>query len=113
MRTLNLRDPNPFYAPASDECWVSLAKEIMNSYALKYMYQVPVNAFTQDEYDRLDKKTYAPQRRSILRNIKNGPLRNVVDMKSIYAGLESKRLQYKKSMNIKWTDTIQENPDNL
>lgn len=113
MRTLNLKDPNPFYAPASDECWVILAKEIMASYACKYMCLLPTTAFSQTEYDKLNKQTYSPMRRHVLKNIKNGPLRNVVDMTSVYSGLERRRMEYKKSLNISWRDNFQEDLDTL
>lgn len=113
MRTLYLEDKNKFYAPASDECWVLLAKEIMASYAMSYVNQIVCTAFTQAEYDLLDQKKYAPQRRSILRKIKHGPLRNVVDLKSIYAGLEKKRKENLKIMGVRWRDSYVENLDRL
>ena len=105
MRTLYLKDKNTFYAPAADECWVVLAKEIMASYSLKYEYQTPTTAFTQEEYNILNDRTYAPIRKSILRSIKNGPLRNVVDMKAVYAGLEKRRRENMKKLGVKWEDT--------
>lgn len=113
MRTINLKDNNPFYAPAGDDCWVVLAQEIMNCYALRYMYQIPMNAYTQEEYDMLDRKNYAPQRRSILKCIKNGPLRNIVDIHAIYCGLEQRRLEHKRKMNINWIDNYKEDIDTL
>lgn len=113
MRTLYLEDKNTFYAPACDECWILLAKEIMASYATSYVNQIVCTAFTQSEYELLDQKKCAPQRRSILRRIKYGPLRNAVDMKSIYAGLEQKRKDNLKKMGIRWKDSYVENLDRL
>ena len=51
MRTLNLTDSNTFYAPAYDDCWVLLAKEIMNSYSYSYANQICTSAFSQLDYD--------------------------------------------------------------
>lgn len=106
MRTLGIRvKENPFYVPYEDECWIILAQEIMNSYATKYAYQSPTTAFTQEEYDRLNTKTFAPIRMSILRRVKTGPLRNVVDMTAVYAAFEQRRREYLNSMGIFWRDT--------
>ena len=113
MRTLNLTDTNPFYAPAGDECWVLLAKEIMSSYARTYSNQIVVNAFSQAEYDLLDKQKYAPQRRSILRKVKYGPLRSVVDMHAIYSAFEQQRRYNMQSWGIKWRDSYDENIEKL
>lgn len=105
MRTLGIHvKENRFYAPYDDECWVVLAKEIMASYADKYSYQLPTTAFTQEEYSRLDRKTYLPIRQRILRSVERGPLRNVADMKAIYHAFEKRRLEYKKSMGIRWQE---------
>ena len=76
---------NPFYASYDDECWIVLAREIMTSYADKYAYQVPTDAFTQEEYSKKDIKTYLPVRKSILRNVMNGPLRSITDINAVYS----------------------------
>ena len=113
MRTLNLTDSNTFYAPASDECWVILAKEIMSSYALSYTHQICTTAFSQFDYDRIDKQKFAPQRKSILRRIKYGPLRNVVDMPSVFYAFEQQRKANLKSWGIKWEDKYTEDVESL
>ena len=113
MRTLILTDENTFYAPASDDCWVILAKEIMSSYAQSYIIQFPTTAYTQAEYDRLNEQKYALQRKSILKRIKHGPLRNAVDLKSVYCGLELKRLHNLRTWGIKWQDHDTIDIDNL
>lgn len=113
MRTLNLTDTNTFYAPACDECWVVLAKEIMSSYSSSYANQICTSAFTQADYDRIDKQRYAPQRRSILRRVKYGPLRNVVDMSSVYRAFEQQRRHNLKSWGVTWEDTGFEDLDHL
>lgn len=95
---------NPYYAPYSDECWISLSKELVNSCAAKYSCQFPTTALSQEEYDKLDKDTYLPIRQSILRNVMNGPLKNVADPPSIYRALEKRRLAYKKSLGICWKE---------
>ena len=59
---------------------------------------------SQEEYDKLDKNTYLPIRQSILRNLMNGPLKNVADLPSIYRALEQRRLAYKKSLGICWKE---------
>ena len=100
MRTLNLTDKNTFYAPASDECWVILAKEIMSSYTLSYIHQFPTSARTQAEYDQLDKQKHVPQRKSILRRLKTGPLRSVIDINASYSALEHLRIEQKKSWGV-------------
>lgn len=97
-------DDNPFYCRYDDECWVALAKEIIAYSAMKYSYQIPTTASTQEEYLNLDKKTYLPIRKSILRNVMNGPLRNVANAESVYRAFEKRRLEYKKSMRIPWED---------
>ena len=111
MRVLGVQvEENPFYAAYDDECWMTLASAIMESYADKYAYQIPVTAFSQAEYSKLDKSTYLPIRQHVLRNIKNGPLRNVVNMCAIYDALEQRRIAYKQSMGVIWQDNEYENP---
>lgn len=106
MRLLGVKvEENPHYCSYDDECWIRLAQEIMNSYAIKYSYQLPTTALSQEEYNRLDLKTFLPIRKSILRNIMNGPLRNIASAEAIYSGLEKKRLAYKKSMGIIWEES--------
>lgn len=104
MRTLYLKDTNTFYAPAEDECWVILAKAIMDGYAMSYANKIPMSARSQAEYDEIDRRSCAPVRRSILRNIKRGPLGNAVDLAAVYYGLEQKRIENKLSLGIKWKD---------
>lgn len=113
MRTLYLKDPNPFYAPAGDECWVILAKEIMSSYALSYSNQVITSAFSQVEYEKLDKQRCVPQRRSILKRVKYGPLRSVVDMPAVYSAFEKQRKENLRSWGVRWKDTYSEDLDSL
>ena len=105
MRTLSLMDKNTAYSPASDECWVLLAKEIMSDYAVSYINKFPLYASSQAEYDALEKKSFAPVRRSIIRNIKNGPLRNAVDISAVYSALERERLENKCAFGIRWKET--------
>ena len=70
MRLLGVKvEENPYYCSYDDECWVTLAKEIMTSYADRYAYQIPTTAYSQEEYSKLDRKTYLPIRKSILRNV--------------------------------------------
>lgn len=95
---------NEFYAPYTEECWINLAQNIMEVYATKYMCASPTTAFSQAEYDQLNEHTYAPVRRSILRQIKHGPLKNAIDMYGVYNGLERARLEYKNSRHIRWVD---------
>lgn len=105
MRTLGINvKENVFYAPYEDECWIVLAQEIMDSYAKSYSYQSPVTAFSQEEYDRLNHKTFAPIRKSILKKVKTGPLRNVVDMTAVYDAFEQKRRDRLKEMDVYWID---------
>lgn len=99
---------NPFYCPYDNECWVLLAKEIMSVYSDKYSYQIPINALSQAEYDTLDRKTYAPIRRSILKNIKYGPIGNAVNITSAYSALESLRKEAKARMGVSWRDNYYE-----
>ena len=106
MRLLGVKvEENPCYCSYDDECWVILAKEIMTSYAEKYACQIPTSAYTQEEYSKLDKRTYLPIRKSILRNVMNGPLRSVADIYAVYSGFEQRRLAYKHSMGITWEDS--------
>lgn len=97
-------DDNPFYCRYDDECWVVLAKEIIAYSAMKYSYQIPTTASSQEEYLILDRKTYLPIRKSILRSVMNGPLRNIANIESVYSAFEKRRLAYKKSMNIIWEE---------
>jgi len=113
MRTLNLTDNNTFYAPAYDDCWVLLAKEIMNSYSSSYANQICTSAFSQLDYDKIDQKKYAPQRRSILRRVKHGPLRNIIDIDTIYYAFEQERKANLKRWGIRWVDQYDENLNNL
>ena len=95
---------NPFYCSYADECWIVLARAIMSSYSDKYAYQIPTTAFSQEEYYHQDRKLFLPVRKSILRNVMNGPLRSIVDIHAVYSGFEQKRLAYKRSMMITWKD---------
>ena len=97
-------DENPFYCSYDDDCWVVLAQEIMASYAQSYACLIPTTAMSQEEYNRLDAKSYAPIRRGILNKVQNGPLGNVVSMPAIYDAFEQKRRAYKKSMGVIWKD---------
>ena len=113
MIILNLEDKNTFYAPASDECWVILAKEIMSSYTLSYIHQFPTDARSQMEYDKLDRQKHIPQRKSILRRLKTGPLRSAIDINASYSALEHLRIEQKKSWGVYWKDNNSINVDDL
>lgn len=113
MKAMYLTDKDTRYAPAEDECWMNLAKAIMISYGVAYSTKSPLSARSQAEYDAVDRISCAPVRKSILRNIKNGPLRNAVDIHAVYSALEQKRLDYKESLGIKWKDTYDEDLENL
>lgn len=77
----------------------------MASYADRYAYQIPTNAVTQEEYNLLDRKKFYPIRKSILRNVMDGPLRSIADINAIHTGFEQRRLDYKRSMGITWEDS--------
>jgi hypothetical protein len=96
---------NPFYAPYDDECWMRLALIMMSDYAESYSHLIPTTAMSQEEYLKLDAKSYAPARKSILRKVQTGPLGNVIGIKAIHDGFEKRRLAYKKSMRIPWADS--------
>ena len=108
IRGINIKE-NPLYVSYDDECWVLLAKEIMRSYSRKYSYQIPTTATSQLEYDELDRRTYLPIRKSIIRNVMQGPLKNVVDIPSIYRAFEEQRISYKESLGILWKDREYDN----
>ena len=76
----------------------------MSSYATCYSYQLPTTALSQEEYEKLDTKTYLPIRQSILRNVMRGPLKNITDMPAVYRAFEQRRLAYKKSLGIPWKE---------
>ena len=73
MQTLSLTDKDTFYAPASDECWVILAKEIMASYTLSYINQVVYNAYSQSEYDKIDNHKYKDEFKTSIELMKAKP----------------------------------------
>lgn len=104
---VNIKE-NTFYCSYADDCWVVLAKAIMEEYSDKYTFQIPLSAISQAEYDRLDSKSFAPTRKSILKHIKNGPIRNAVNITSAYNALESLRKENKIKMGIKWRDNYVE-----
>jgi len=105
MRTLGVGlQENEFYAPYTDECWINLAKVIMKSYADKYSYQLPTTAYTQREYSELDRHTYLPIRKSVLRAVMKGPLKHLTDLGSVYHGFEERRIAYKRSLGIHWNE---------
>lgn len=99
---------NTFYCSYADDCWVVLAKAIMKEYSDRYTFQIPISAISQAEYDRLDTKSCAPARKSILKHIKNGPIRNAVNITSAYSALESLRKENKLNMGITWRDNYVE-----
>lgn len=99
---------NQFYVSYEDDCWVQLAKQIMIGYSELYANAIPTTAISQEEYDTLNKKSYAPIRRSILRNIKYGPVRHAVDMQAVYSGLEKSRRDRLKALGIRWKDNYNE-----
>lgn len=104
---------NEFYAPYTEECWVNLAKAIMKVYADKYSYQIPTTAYSQAEYSELDRSTYLPIRKSILNQIVRGPLKNSATLSYLYHGLEERRLEYKRSLGIKWEENDYDELRNL
>lgn len=99
---------NIFYSSYSDEYWILLASAIMKEYSETYVCQLPLTAITQIEYDTVDSKKYAPARKSILKHIKNGPIRNAVNITSVYYALESLRKENKARMGITWRDNYAE-----
>lgn len=113
MKTLVMHDKDNIYAPASDDCWVRLAKAMMTSYSRNYTVQIVTSARTQAEYDTIDKKRYAPARRSILRCIKHGPLKSVVDMTSTFSALENLRKNHMRNCEVFWEDTFNVDLTNL
>lgn len=96
---------NRFYAPYDDECWMRLALTMMSVCAENYSHLIPTTAMSQEEYLKMDAKSYAPARESILRKVQNGPLGNVIGIDAIRDGFEKRRLAYKKSMRIPWVDS--------
>jgi len=92
------------YAPSNCECWILLANAIMRVYSEHYIYQIPTHAVSQNAYNILDEKEYAPMREMILRRIKYGPIRNGIDIGEVYAGLERCRQENKEMLGIKWKD---------
>ena len=93
MRTLNLRDKNTFYAPASDECWVMLAKSIVAFAAETYANQFPKFCRSKQEFDTLDKKSFAPVRKSIFIKLCQGPVRVFIDPDTYWDAFEKKRAE--------------------
>ena len=79
---------------------------------MDYINKTPV-AYSQIEYDELDEHSYALARRSILKHIKHGPLRHAIDIKSVYAGLEKRRLDRSQRLRIKWASKYVEDIDKL
>lgn len=104
---INIKE-NQFYVSYEDDCWVQLAKEIMIGYSSSYANAIPTTAISQEEYDNLNMKSYAPIRRSILRNIKYGPIRHAVDMQAVYSGLEKSRRDRLAELGIRWKDNYDE-----
>lgn len=104
---VNIKE-NTFYCTYSDDCWIVLAQEIMSSYSIRYVNAIPTTAISQAEYDKLNETSYAPIRRSILRNIKYGPLRNAVNIVSVYDALEARRKENLFRLGINWKDTYNE-----
>lgn len=95
------------YAPSNCECWILLANAIMEEYSNHYIYQIATHAISQNAYNILDEKEYAPIRKMILRRIKYGPLRNGIDLGEEYAGLERRRRENKVILGVKWEDNYQ------
>ena len=90
MRTLNLHDSNTFYAPASDECWVELAKCIVEMTAETYAWQFPKFSTSQKDFEQQDARSYAPIRRSILKKLCDGPVGALVDPVAYFDAFEKK-----------------------
>lgn len=93
MRTLNMPDQSRFYAPASDECWVMLAKSIVAFTAETYANQFPKFCHSKQEFDTLDKKSFAPVRKSIFNKLCQGPVRVFVDPETYLDAFEKKRAE--------------------
>lgn len=109
MRVLGVNEKDTrFYCSYADDCWVILAKAIMKHYSNTYIFLMPISARSQAEYDKLDSREFAPARKSILKHIKNGPIRNAVNITSTYDALESLRKENKIKMGIKWRDNYVE-----
>jgi len=101
-------DENRFYCSYDDDCWICLAQAMMEIYTSSYINAIPTTAMSQSEYDKLDRSSYLPIRRSVLKNIKYGPLRNAMNIQSIYYGLEARRKDRMRKLGIVWKDNYNE-----
>ena len=93
MRTLNLTDKNTFYAPASEECWVELAKCIVADAAETYAWQFPKFYTSKKDFELQDSKSFAPVRRAILKRLCNGPVGVFVDPETYFDAFEKKLIE--------------------
>jgi len=88
------------YQPYDDECWIILAKSIVEFAAEEYANQFPKFCLSRLEFDTLDKKSYAPVRRSILKRLCNGPVRVMIDPDTYLDAFEHRREEVMKGFNI-------------
>ena len=91
MRTLSVKDTNTFYAPASDECWITLAQCIVECAAESYAWQFPKFCISQKDFEQQDERSYAPIRRSILKRLCSGPVGVMIDPEVYFDAFEKKR----------------------
>ena len=88
------------YRPYDDECWIILAKSIVAYAAEEYANQFPKFCISRYEFETLDKKSYAPIRKSILNRLFNGPVKVMIDQQTFKDAFEQKRIDTMKSFNI-------------
>lgn len=89
------------YQPYNDECWIQLAMCIVESAAEEYAWQFPKFCTDRKEFERQDKKSYAPVRKSILNRLCNSAVRVMVDPETYRDAFERKRREAMKDFKIK------------
>ena len=88
------------YQPYDDECWIQLAKSIVDCAAEEYAYQFPKFCISRQEFEKLDTKSYAPIRANILKRLCNGPVRVMIDPTTYKDAFEHKRKEAMKEFQI-------------
>ena len=88
------------YRPYDDECWLLLAKSIVAEAAEEYSNQFPKFCLSRSEFDMIDKKSYAPIRKNILKRLCEGPVKVLADPETFHDAFERRRNEVMQDFKI-------------
>lgn len=89
--------------------YLLLAAAILEAYREDYSSLFPKCCKTYADYQYQDITIYAPQRRHILENLKNGPIHSIIDYTICKRAFEQNREKQMIKYGIEWSEAYQIN----